>query len=40
MSTFANLAEDSAAARYDYALRHARKRTLPSDRPAPQPSSA
>ena len=31
---------DSAAARYDHALRHARKRHRPSDRPAPQPSSA
>jgi hypothetical protein len=40
MSTFANLTTDSAAARFDHALRHARKRCTAPDRPAPQPSAA
>jgi site-specific recombinase XerD len=34
------LTTDSAAARFDHALRHARKRCTAPDRPAPQPSAA
>jgi site-specific recombinase XerD len=35
-----NTPSDSAAARFDHALRHARKRCIALDRPAPQPSAA
>ncbi len=36
----AAIVPDTAAARFDHALRHARKRCTAPDRPAPQPSSA